>query len=107
MLIFFRDYSNILISTNEKNISQWMSECETMLTIYSTAAFEALQCGRKVVILKELSYEQMNLIKDCKNVFFVKTPVEFENVLQTPHEKDKVEFFSSLRSEAVYRCIYE
>ena len=70
----FKKYPNVKVSTNEKSISQWMNECATMVTILSTAAYEALQCNRKVIVLKRLNYQMMKIIFNCDNVYTVDDP---------------------------------
>lgn len=95
----FLPYSNVMVSTNEKNIAQWMEECSTMVTILSTAAYEALQCNRKVIVLKRLNYQMMKIIFSCDNVYTVDNPNELQNALIEEMKPTSVEFFSPFNKD--------
>lgn len=96
---YFKSYSNIRVSTNEKTIAQWMDECSTMITILSTAAYEALQCNRKVIILKCLNYQMMKIIFGYDNVYTVENSDEMLNALNQEIITSSVEFFSPFNKE--------
>lgn len=101
----FKPYTNVMVSTNEKNIAQWMEECSTMVTILSTAAYEALQCNRKVIVLKRLNYQMMKVIFDCNNVYTVANPGEMHDALTKVVIPTSMEFFSPFNKEAAYEIL--
>lgn len=102
----FREYDNVIVATNEKNIAQWMEECSTMVTILSTAAYEALQCNRKVIVLKRLNYQMMKLIFNCDNVYTVDNPEEMQNALNKEMIPISIEFFSPFNKEVAYEILH-
>jgi len=89
----FKEVENIHVTTDEKNVEQWMSECESIFLIESTAAFEALQCGRKVIVLKESSWQTMILLEGINNVYFVSTTNEFDIALHQEIKDNNIDFF--------------
>lgn len=90
---------NVSVVTNEKTVSQWMTECATMLLIQSTSAYEALQCGRKVAILKKLSWEVMEPIFKEENTHLIDTPEEFMKVLNIEADSAKPLYFQLLNHQ--------
>ena len=95
----FQSYKNVTVSTVEKNIAQWMESCSTMVTILSTAAYEALQCKRKVIVLKRLNYQMMKPLFDFKNVYLVDNANEISIALNKTIENEDLTFFSSFNNE--------
>lgn len=95
----FCTHPNVQVVTGEQSVTQWMAECSTMLLIQSTSAYEALQCGRKVAILKELSYEVMEPIFCEKNTHIVENPYEFMNCLELEAAPEKPNYFQKLDNQ--------
>ena len=101
----FREFNNITVSTNEKNISQWMEDCSTLLTILSTAAYEALQCNRKVIVLKKLNYQMMQVLFCCDNIYTIDDVDDFSNAIVAPFKETQVEFFSSFNTDVACKIL--
>lgn len=97
----FKDYPNVKVATSEKNIAQWMNECGSLATVSSTAGYEALQCGRKVLIIKRLNYQMMQAIFNQENVYTMDAPTDFSNALCKPIKESHVEFFSSFNKNVI------
>lgn len=102
---YFKEYPNVSVITNEKSVSQCMQDCATLFSIQSTAAFEALQMKRKVILLKKLSYETMQVLFYNKNVHLVDTPKEFLTVIQAPITDTVDEYFSKFDSNKAKQFI--
>lgn len=91
---FFADYPNVRVITDGKSVQGCMQECSTMLAIQSTAVFEALQMGRKVLILKKSSYEVMQVVFGERNVSLIDTPDDFIEAMRTPFQNCGTEYFA-------------
>lgn len=65
--VFAKD--NINIITNEFTVPQLLEKTKIMLTVCSTAAYEALQNGIPVIIYKGSMYEEMSNIFSCEGVY--------------------------------------
>lgn len=102
---FFLEYPNVTVITNEKSVPQCMQDCSTIFLIQSTAAFEALQMGRKVAVLKQSSYETMQVIFNEPNVHLVWTPEVFIKALKTPVQKNKTEYFAAFDADRARSAI--
>lgn len=102
---YFKQYANVSVITNEKSVPQCLQDCATMFTIQSTATFEALQMKRKVVLLKKLSYETMQVLFNNKNLHLVETPEDFLTVIQAPIADNMDEYFSKFDSNKAKQFI--
>ena len=102
---YFRNYSNVVIITNEKSVPECLLNCATMLVIQSTAAFEALQMKRKVVVYKRLSFDVMPILFDNSNVYLVDNAIEFLHVLSLPIKDDHSDFFVAYDSNKAIKYI--
>ena len=102
---FFSDYPIITVITNEKNVPQCMQDCSTMLVIESTAAFEALQMGRKVAILKRRSFESLQILFSHPNVHLVEAPEDLILAMNAPVQISETEYFSAFDADKARNAI--
>jgi len=92
----FRSYPQVQVISNEYGIGDLLNKTETVLTIQSTAVYEALQGGRKVILLKESTYMRHQDVFSNENLFLVRTLGEFEQALGSGIKKtEDIEFFSA------------
>lgn len=98
---YFKGYSNVIVATSEKSVQQWMKTCSSLMTIMSTACFEALQCGRKAIILKQGAYQSMQVLFGLPNVSTISTGDELLFSLQAPISPNTPEFFAQIRPEVL------
>ena len=104
---FFKQYDNILVVTTEDSVPGYLSFCETLFTIQSTAAFEALQIGRKVIILKELSYETMQVLFKEPNIYVVDSPSSFMNSINREIHHGEFVYFEKFNRTVAVNAINE
>lgn len=72
----------IKVLTNESSVNTLLCDCKAMITVNSTAAYEALQSGTRVLLYNISPVEQMKPILDDENLFLFSNTEEFENGLQ-------------------------
>lgn len=80
----FRNYPKVKIVTNEHTIYTLLELSHTILTIQSTAVYEALQAGRKVVLLKQSSYRRHRNVFSNPYVHLVDNVEELSIALNAP-----------------------
>jgi hypothetical protein len=79
-LIEADSFSNVeIIDNNEQNLYHFLNTSEYVVGVYSTAVFEALAFGCKVIVLNLPGVEYMSELIENKYVIFAK---DFEEVLQ-------------------------
>ena len=64
----FKPYANVRVISNELTMSQLLLKSHSIVLIQSTVAYEALQSGRHLFILRKFNYEQHQDIFNQKNV---------------------------------------
>jgi len=102
----FKDYPQVQVISNEYAISDLLDRSEVILTIQSTAVYEALQAGRKVILLMESSYERHNDIFSNGNVYLLKHAEQLREALsQAIDPEQKVEFFSKFNTRVLQEFI--
>lgn len=105
---YFKDYENVMVVTNQHSVPDYMKICAAMLTIQSTAAYEALQLGRKVIIYKGDGYDVMRVIFDSPNTFVVNTPqglIDALNEKLIPSEYEYFEKYNSTMARDVIQMV--
>ena len=102
---YFKDYENVMVVTNQHSVPEYMKICAAMLTIQSTAAYEALQLGRKVIIYKGDGYEVMKVIIGSPNTFFVNTPQGLINAVNEKLIPCEYEYFEKYNSTMARKVI--
>lgn len=92
----FMAYPQVQVISNECGIGELLNKTQTVLTIQSTAVYEALQGGRKVILLKESTYKRHQDVFSNENIFLVKTLGEFKHAMESEIKKtEDIEFFST------------
>lgn len=102
---YFENYKNVSVVSTEKSVPEYLSFCETLFTIQSTAAFEALQIGRKVIILKAFSYETMQVLFGEPNIYTIDSTDEFVTCLQKDNERRSHEYFEKFNATVALNMI--
>lgn len=101
-----REFENIEVISNEFSVSDLIGKCDTIFTIISTTIYEALQSGRRVILLKEPPYKDHKHIFDRKNLHLVDTVEDFISALATEIETDpNVNFFAPFDKEAFFKAL--
>ena len=101
-----REFENIEVISDEFSVSDLIGKCDTIFTIISTTIYEALQSGRRVILLKEPPYKDHKHIFDRKNLHLVDTVEDFISALNTEIVTDKnVTFFAPFDKEAFFKAL--
>lgn len=79
----FEKYSNVVVMTNESDVPSLIDKTQYMLTIQSTAVYEALQKGNRVFLLKRNSYKRQEHIFKYQNVDLIDNEMEFEEKISS------------------------
>lgn len=58
-------YPNLIFVRAEKNSAEILNKCTTIITLGSTAGFEALALGKKVINLGKVFYDSFNGVNNC------------------------------------------
>lgn len=96
---FFSPYDNVEVISNQKSIPDLLYDCETMISIDSTAEYEALQSGRKVVKFKRASYNGVMGLFQLPNVYIADNPHDLYNALTEPIINEKSIFFDTYNKQ--------
>lgn len=98
---YLKKFSNVEVITDEMDVPECMQTCRTMFTIQSTAAFEALQMNRKVILLRRLSYETMQVLFNEANLYLVDSPSEFNIAINRPIINSSQQYFEPYNQNKV------
>ena len=101
----FKPYPNIEVIAKEYSIQRLLEKTRILITIQSTAVYEALQAGRKVILLKRSTYERHQDIFDNSNVHLVSNANDLTNAINAPIDKNIVEFFSNFNNEVLQAAL--
>ncbi|GHV32184.1 hypothetical protein AGMMS4952_22130 [Spirochaetia bacterium] len=98
----FLGNKNIRVITNECSINELLAKARLMVTVFSTAVYEALQASVPVCIFKVETYEIMNPVFELDGVFLINGACDFLNVIDQikPLENSPV-FFESFNPDVV------
>lgn len=84
---FFQNLPNVTVISNEFNVKQLLSKSRALLTIESTAVFEALHNNIKVIVLKKMNYFILNFIFDNPNLYLINNIEEFSHAFNSSFKK--------------------
>lgn len=108
---FFMDYfeGNVAVLTNEKSVNTLLAESKCMITVCSTAAYEALQFNTRVLIYAINMYKEMESIFTDRNVFLFSNIDELKIGLQAdlPLDYKTPVFFDKCTPEKIKAAIDE
>ena len=104
---FFKKYNQVCVIKDEFDIPSLLAKVDTVLLINSTAAYEGLQAGDRVCILKRYNYFEQEHLFGNPNVHLVDSVAEFKEAIQTPCKLQTQTFFSSFDKELFNRCMNE
>lgn len=74
---FFHNINNVKVITNENTINDLLRKSEFVFLTDSTVELEALEMGRKVIVIKKYSYEIMDFVFNEKGIYFIDEAEEF------------------------------
>lgn len=80
----FAEWKNISVISNEYSVSELLEKSNALLTIQSTAVYEALQAGRKVILLKQSTYRRHAELFSNPNLYLVDNSEELHNAMSAP-----------------------
>jgi len=103
----FKLYPNVEVITDQYSVLQLLEKSGTLLTIQSTAVYEALQADRKVILLKKSTYERHQDLFSHVNVHIVGNTDDFTKAINAPTNKNDVEFFSNFDNKVLQRALAE
>lgn len=108
---FFDTYfdGKVRILTNESSVNELLADSLCMITVCSTAVYEALQSKTRCLIYKFDMYKQLELLFDDENLFLFDTVEELRKGLmrQIPEDYIPPLFFDSCNSEKIREAISE
>lgn len=83
----FAGEKRVEVVSNQQTINNLLSECEAILLNDSTVELEALRLGRKVFVLKEQCYEEMDFVFGEEGVFPCNDVDDFLNQYENHKEE--------------------
>lgn len=86
----FMEYEQVEVISNQKSVKQLLGICEAVLLNDSTVELEALRLGRKVFVLTEQNYLDMDYVLNEKGVYACKDVDDFLNKYDT-HKDEQLE----------------
>lgn len=99
---FFKGCKNITIITNEMSVPILISKSFAILTIVSTAVYEALHNGINVIILKRSNYLAHEALFKNPNIYLVDKIDEIESIVNDKGNNSEVQddvFFKPFNNE--------
>lgn len=100
----FASKSNIEIVTNELSVNDLLDRCSTMITMQSTAIYEAIQAGRCVIVVDSGEYNEIT----GEGIFHITNPVEINEILD--HKRNNIAptiYFDSFSEQKFKNAIKE
>lgn len=112
---FEKDYyteffdGKVSVLTNEKSVNQLLAISKCIITVCSTAAYEALQSNTRVLIYTISMYKQMELLFDDENVFLFSNIEELKTCMDAklPKNYELPIFFDKCNPEKIKAAIDE
>lgn len=102
----FASYPNIEVISNEYSIHELLEISETLLTIQSTAVYEALQAKNRVLLLKESTYNRHKRVFDNPNLHLVANETDILKALSTQiNERYAVNYFSAFDENVLKEAV--
>lgn len=92
---YFSENVNIQIITSEYSIPQLVSKTKATFTIASTAVYESLHAGTKVLIYKKQNYCAHQDIFELPGVFLIESINDFEKAFEADVKIQDLNFFFS------------
>lgn len=105
----FNQHANISVVAAESSVKSLSRQVALFLAIQSTTVYEALQAGKKVLLLRKFNYEMHSDIFGVNNLHLVGDVAEIVNLLS---EKDAVEkvpaevYFEKFQPENVRKLFF-
>ena len=97
----FKLYPNIEVVAGEYSVLQLLEKSRTLLTIQSTAVYEALQSGRKVILLKKSTYQRHQDLFDNPNVHLVDDSDDLVKAMDASIDVNSVQFFTRFNNQVL------
>lgn len=100
--LFFKGYKNINIITNEMSVPLLISKSFAILTIVSTAVYEALHNGINVIILKRSNFLAHESLFKNPNIFLIDKLGDFETIINDKANNSQIQddvFFKPFNKE--------
>lgn len=100
---------NVSVLTDEKSVNELLAEARCMVTVCSTAAYEALQANTRVLVYAISMYKEMELLFSDQNTFLFSTIEELERGMNAPLPADYKPpvFFDKCTPEKIQAAINE
>lgn len=106
---YYNDFfdGKVTVITNEKSVNELLSEAKFMITVCSTAAYEALQANTRVLVYKISMYREMELLFNDENLFLFSNTEELKQGLQSalPEEYEAPVFFEECIPQKIQKAI--
>ena len=104
---FFKKCNQVCVIKDEFDIPSLLAKVDTVLLITSTAAYEGLQAGDRICILKRFNYFEQEHLFDNPNVHLVNSVAEFKEAIQMPCKPQTQIFFSPFDKGLFNKCMNE
>lgn len=76
-ITLFKEYSQVDVYSNEYTVNEILARVEGVLLIQSTIVLESLRVGRKVFVIREGAFEQMDFVFGENGVYLVDNAKDF------------------------------
>lgn len=89
----FKYYPNVLVVTNQYDVTELIYSSKLVILISSTVLYEALNFNRKVAIFKRVNYEGLKCMFGKANVFEIDKVEDVEDILNASTITTTSEYF--------------
>jgi hypothetical protein len=96
---------NVKIITDEISVEQLTNISNAILSIQSTALYEALQAGVKAIIYRKSSYMRHSHIFNLPNVYLINNTMDFIEALEEPIKITNYKFFKQFNKDLFKEAI--
>ncbi|MBN2786971.1 MAG: hypothetical protein JXQ69_01495 [Paludibacteraceae bacterium] len=101
----FKDYPNICILKNEKDLSELIANSTLVVLINSTVLYEAINQKVKVAIYKKINYLSQSDTFKLPNVYLFDNLDELQKAIDAEKKESDVVFFEKFDQELFYKLI--
>lgn len=104
----FAEFSNVAVYTDEFSVNELLYNTDKLLTVCSTAVYEALQAGIPSIIYKgNIAYVAMDHIKNCEGVYYCESVDQINELLLNKITFTSTNFFDQFDEKKAKEIIID